>query len=137
MNLESKTILSFISEYKKDIRVNVEWGDLLKLEPHVSTEFFYPGKKMCFYHPWSKEPTREGGSIKTKMKMLKYKYDGLGREFLVRLPAVRFNKKILLLDGNHRVSQILPKYIILDIVDLTSRKQARCFSDLYGKGFIT
>lgn len=139
-NLEKLTLFQFIEKYKQQVRVNVEWGDIYKLEPNTDVLHLYPSSK-CYgtviNHPWSKEPTREGGSLKTKQKNVKTIYEGGKTKCMVRVPAVKYKDKIMLLDGNHRVSQLKPMFIIIDLILIETKKQARSFSDLYGKGFLT
>ena len=41
--------------------------------------------------------------------------------------------KIMALDGNHRLSIVRPKVVVVDTIHCLKKEEARCFVDLFAK----
>ena len=101
--------------YLSSIRVN---SDVAKITP-VKLEVILADDKMKLFGVWySKGSWRDGKQKKLKIG---------SKNILVRLPAFRIkgSDNILVVDGMHRVADLKPKMIVLDLV--TIRKSDAIF----------
>lgn len=122
-----RTFREWLAEYRSDIRVSVDW-DLLCAGRHPkvyqAVDTFPDGGKVQL--PWYKKGSWRDGEREIA---------SCGDEpFAVRVPAVELpvHGGVLVLDGCHRITQLQPSIIVLDILVLTTTKHRYAFNDLLG-----
>jgi len=50
---------------------------------------------------------------------------------MVRIPAVRYKGNIVIMDGVHRLKNLTPAIVVIDIIDCKTKRDTECFADLY------
>ena len=50
---------------------------------------------------------------------------------MIRIPAVRYKGNIVIMDGVHRLENLKPAIVIIDIMDCKTKADTECFADLY------
>ncbi len=115
------TLTQYIYTYRKDIRVLIDWKSL-KLSS-LKTDFVILDSKNddIIYHCWS-----ENDQLMGPRKKVDVKYEN---PIIIRIPGVKYKNKIVLLDGNHRISELHPKIVIVDYIQC-DEKNKRIFVDL-------
>ena len=102
---------AFQATYRKDIRVNWEPEGLKKPKTGIhladeDTEIYVPHYKKGGWRYGTPQQVPLGTSLK-----------------LVRIPAVRFKNRYMILDGYHRVTQLSPRIILLDYVEVKEQER--------------
>lgn len=112
-------------EYRRDIRVMVDWDKILT--EFVSTEQFIAEFPKVNPRGMLYLPKYSNGDYKTGRPLdLFIANPSLA---LLRCPAVSYKGRCLILDGYHRAIGIQPKFLVLDVLLLT-QKQTQYFADL-------
>ena len=129
---EPLTIYSYILKHKDQINPSVNWVRIAKLYPLVTLKMFTPGKGGIIYHPW----WHDGGWTHGNRQKV-YKTSWGKTDALIRIPCIQFKGRLIALDGNHRLLIVRPKVIVTDIIHCRKEEEARCFVDLFAKGYLT
>ncbi len=108
---------TFQATYKKDIRVNWEPEGLKN--PKTGLELATQDTEIYVPH-YHKGNWRYGAPQLVPLG---------SRLVLVRIPAVRYKNKYMLLDGYHRTTQLSPRLILLDYVEV-KEKERKYITDL-------
>lgn len=126
------TFESWMSEYRSEIRVGVDW-DLLcgvpdkKRKIEVGQVVRETNSQMDIKTPWYEggEDHKIGVNIRVEQGF---------KPFMVRVPAVEYQyEKFLILDGCHRLYVLEPRFLCLDFLMLGGDDRANAFYDLLGK----
>jgi hypothetical protein len=120
--LKKLSVLEYMLAYRKDIRVLMDWNTLKKAKINTGVMLVNKDNKDTVYHCWSDDDTLMGPRKKVKFKFKK--------NMFVRVPAVKYKNRVILLDGNHRLSELYPKFICIDYIDCKTEKDKRIFVDL-------
>ena len=126
---------SFRQQYEDDIRICIDFKKII--DAYVSIALVNDQDKLLL--PWYKRGSWSDGEI-----VEKYKSNNL---IIVRLPALLINRELginnkpkkstyLLMDGCHRMEELEPGIIILDILHL-GKDDFKYIIDLYNKKFCT
>jgi len=114
---------SFKEVYKDDIRISIDFKKI----KDASTDIRLVEDKDLLYMPWYNKGSWVDGNIRT----IKHGNNLI----LVRLPTVKIeNNKFFILDGCHRLIELKPGLIILDVLYL-NKDDYKYVIDLYNKEF--
>jgi hypothetical protein len=108
------------ARYHGCTRVSVAWGEV---SMRGKVELVHAGPKTVLWLPWYKQGSwRSGKPRKGK----------LGSKLaIIRIPAVYYKpNQYLLLDGCHRLTEIGPRFVLLDVYHPPDTKSRRAFTDL-------
>lgn len=110
----------WLRRYKGSIRTNVSWKDIKKAK--VGFHIAHEATKLVF--PWYEDGKgyRDGEP--------KIYHIGL-KPVLLRVPALKLDINYLILDGCHRISEMEPRWLILDTIEAEPRYFSDCFSPFW------
>jgi hypothetical protein len=116
---------TWLAEYRRHIRVQVEWSRIqIKA---VEVLFYFPERQGVFriFYPWSKHPDQSWMDSEENQRV------ELGfKPLMIRAPALYVgDQNYLLLDCCHRIRDLNPVAIILDYLKVTPQS-LNYFADL-------
>lgn len=104
--------------YKSSIRISIELGKIKR----PKTGFLVADEKTNLKLCWYKKGNYRDGEIK--------KASIGNKNVLIRIPAIKINDEYLVIDGCHRLTQLKPRFILIDYIE-PKKEDLRYISDCF------
>ena len=129
LSLAKLSIEDLMLHHVNQIRTKIDYGKIIRLK--LQTDIIihhYLNDPLDVYFPG-----KDGlhGVIGNERIYTLGEDNAKASNIMVRIPAVRYKNNIVIMDGVHRLQNLKPAIVVLDIIDCRTKRDTECFADLY------